>query len=80
VKESPARLDAVKQAIQAAGGRLIFPYLLMGEHDLAALTEFPNDEAATKFVLTLGSQGSVRTHTMKAFTEQEYRDLIAGLP
>ena len=33
VKDSPKRLDAAKEAITAAGGRLIFFYLLMGEYD-----------------------------------------------
>jgi uncharacterized protein with GYD domain len=80
VKESPQRLDAVKQGTEQAGGRLIFFYLLMGEYDLAALTEFPDDEAATRFLLSLGAQGNVRTHTMRAFTEEEYRRIISGLP
>lgn len=80
VKESPQRLDAVKQAVEQAGGRLIFFYLLLGEYDLATLTEFPDDEAGATFLLALGSQGNVRTHTMKAFPEEEYRRIIAGLP
>lgn len=80
VKESPQRLDAVKQGVEQVGGRLIFFYLLLGEYDLATLTEFPDDESAARFLLTLGSQGNVRTHTMKAFTEDEYRSIIAGLP
>lgn len=79
VKEGPDRLDAAKKAIEGAGGRLIFFYMLMGEYDLATLTEFPDDEAAARFLLTLGGWGNARTTTMKAFTEEEYRDIIAGL-
>ena len=79
VKDSPERLDALKQGIEQAGGRLIFFYLIMGEYDLATVTEFPDDEAAARFALALGAQGNVRTHTMKAFTEEEYRQIIAGL-
>lgn len=40
IKDAPQRLDAAKQAIQAAGGRMIFFYLLMGQYDLATLIEF----------------------------------------
>ena len=79
VKESPQRLDAVKQAAQAAGGRLIFFYMLMGEYDLATLLELPDDETAARLLLTIGSLGNVRTTTLKAFTEDEYRRIIAGL-
>jgi uncharacterized protein with GYD domain len=52
----------------------------MGEHDIAVLTEFPDDETAARVLLTLGSQGNLRTSTYKAFQESEYRALIASLP
>lgn len=80
VKSSPERLDAAKQAIEAAGGRMIFLYMTMGEYDLATLIELPNDEAAAAVLLALGSTGSIRSTTMKAFTEEEYRSIIAALP
>jgi uncharacterized protein with GYD domain len=80
VKESPARLDAAKAAIAAAGGRLIFFYMLMGEYDIAILTEFPDDEVATRFLLGQGAAGNIRTTTFKAFQESEYRSLMESLP
>ena len=80
VKQSPQRLEAAKQATTAAGGRMIFFYLTMGQYDLVTLSEFPNDEAAARFLLTIGGQGNVRTTTLKAFTEDEYRRIIASLP
>ena len=80
VKESPARLDAAKQAVEAAGGRMIFFYMTMGEYDLAMLIEVPNDETAASVLLALGSQGSIRSTTMRAFTEEEYRTIIDNLP
>lgn len=80
IKQSPGRLDAVKQAAQAAGGRVVFFYLTLGDYDIATLMELPNDEAAARLLLTIASQGNVRTTTLKAFTENEYRTIIAGLP
>ena len=80
VKDSPKRVDAAKQAVQAAGGRMIFFYMTMGDHDLATLTEFPDDEAAARFLLTLGSMGNVRSKTLRAFTEDEFRSIVGGLP
>src|SRR5579884_2594656 len=61
VKDSPQRLDAVKQAAQAAGGRVIFFYMLMGDYDLATLIEAPDDETAARTLLSIGAQGNVRT-------------------
>lgn len=80
VKDSPERLEAAKQAIEAAGGRMIFFYMTMGEYDLATLIEVPDDEAAAKVLLTLGGQGAIRTTTMRAFTEDEYRNIVGSLP
>ena len=79
LKSAPDRLDAVKEAVQAAGGRVIFFYMLMGEYDMATLIEMPDDDAAAQVVLHTGMSGNVRTQTMKAFTEEEFRTVIGGL-
>ncbi len=80
IKESPARLDAVKRACQAAGGELKAWYLALGAYDAVVVIEAPSDEVAMRLGLSVGSQGSVRTETMRVFTEPEYRKLIAALP
>ena len=79
VKDSTNRLDAAKKATEALGGRTIFFYMLMGQYDLALLSELPNDEAAAKFALQTGSLGNIRTMTLKAFTEDAYRQIIQSL-
>ena len=80
VKDSPDRLDAAKAAIEGAGGRMIFFYMTMGEYDLVTVIEVPDDEAAALVLLALGAQGSIRTKTMRAFTEVEYREIVGSLP
>ncbi len=80
IKEGPQRLDAFKQAVQAAEGRVIFFYMTMGEYDYAAVVEVPDDETAGRILLQLGSLGNVRSTSLKAFTEEEYRRMIAALP
>lgn len=80
VKDSPKRLDAVKKAITAGGGRFIAFYLTTGQYDAVAISEWPNDEAMAKFALAGGSQGFIRSETLKAFTEDEYRKIVASLP
>ncbi len=80
VKDSPKRLDAAKKLLKDLGGELKAFYLTMGGYDIVTVAEAPNDESVAKFVLALASSGNVRTTTMKAFSEAEYRKLIAGLP
>src|ERR1700680_3325093 len=79
IKESPARLDAAKKAAEKAGGKIHAWYLTMGKYDAVIISEFPNDEASAKFMLATGALGNVTTQTMKAFTEGEYRKIVASL-
>ncbi|MFQ5880299.1 MAG: GYD domain-containing protein [Dehalococcoidia bacterium] len=80
IKQSPQRLDAAKQAISAAGGTWKNFYLVMGEYDMVVISEAPNDEAYARVMLTIASGGAVSSTTLKAFTEEEYRRVIASLP
>ena len=79
IKESPARLDAAKKAAEAAGGKIHAWYLTMGKYDAVLISEFPNDAASAKFMLSTGSLGNITTQTMKAFTEAEYRKIVGSL-
>lgn len=79
VRESPRRLDAAKQQLQEMGGSFKDFYLTMGEHDMVAICEAPDDAVAARFALTLGMNGNVRTRTLKAFPEAAYRELIGTL-
>jgi len=80
IKDSPARLDAAKQAFRAMGAELKQWYLVMGQYDAVVVSEAPNDETVTKLALAISSRGSVRTETLRAYTEDEYRKIIAALP
>ena len=80
IKESPDRLGAAKKAFQAFGGELKDFYLVMGQYDMVVVSEGPDDETAAKLALVIGSQGAISTETLRAFTEDEYRKIIAELP
>lgn len=80
IKESPARLDAAKEATRAMGGELKAFYLTMGAADLVTISEAPDDETAARINLAIAAQGNVSSQTMRAFTEAEFRELIASLP
>ncbi len=44
------------------------------------VAEFPNDEVYATTLLAIASRGAVNTTTLKAFTEDEYRRIIAAIP
>jgi uncharacterized protein with GYD domain len=80
IKDSPTRLEAAKQSVRALGGTLKAFYLVMGQYDAVVISEAPDDETATKFALTTAARGYVRTETLRAYTEEEYKKIIASLP
>jgi uncharacterized protein with GYD domain len=80
LKDSPKRLDRAKDAVKAAGGKMQAFYLTMGQYDGVTISEAPNDEAYAKTMLALASAGAVKTQTLRAFTEEEYRKLVGSLP
>ena len=80
IKEGPARLDAAKRAYQSVGAKLKDFYLVTGPYDAVAIVEAPDDEAAVAISLGIASRGNSRTETMRAFTEEEYRRIVAKLP
>jgi uncharacterized protein with GYD domain len=54
--------------------------MTIGPYDMLTCLEAPGDDAVAKFVLALASGGNVRTTTLKAFPEAEYRKIIGSLP
>jgi uncharacterized protein with GYD domain len=80
IKQGPTRLDAAKQAYKKVGGELKAFYLTVGQYDAVAIADLPDDMALAKMALALGSQGNVRTETLRAFNESEFRRIVSELP
>ncbi len=80
IKDSPARVDAAREGLAAMGVEIKEIFLTMGRYDLVAVVEAPDDATAAKAILITGSQGNVRSESMRAFTESEFRDIIGDLP
>lgn len=80
VKESANRLDAAKKFFKSMGAKIKQTFLVTGQYDLVVVAEAPDDETIARISLTIGSMGNVRTETLRAFPEDEYRKIIAGLP
>ena len=79
VKDSPKRLDAGRKAFKKAGAEIKETYLTMGRYDLVCIIDAPDDETVARVLLQLGSQGNVQTETLKAFSEDQYRKIVASL-
>jgi uncharacterized protein with GYD domain len=79
VKDSPSRLDAGRKAFKKLGVEIKDTYLTMGRYDLVCIIDAPDDQTYATAMLSLGSQGSVQTESLRAFNEEEYRNICKSV-
>jgi uncharacterized protein with GYD domain len=79
VKNLPRRLANADETVTAFGGKIKDLYLAMGPYDYVVVVEASDDEAMARGVLTIGSQGNVRTQTFRVFDREETLRLSEGI-
>jgi uncharacterized protein with GYD domain len=79
IEEAPKRVDAARKALEDMGGRFLSVYMTMGIHDMIITYDAPDDAVAARFTLMLGTQGNVRTQSLKAFPEEAYRQIVNSI-
>jgi uncharacterized protein with GYD domain len=80
INNSPRRIAEAMKLWDSMGGRTIGVYLTMGDYDLVAIGEGPDEQTAAKFALALSAAGTVRTTTLPAFGLDDARRIIEGVP
>jgi len=79
IQASPGRLEEFRGLCKAHGGRLVSYYMTMGPYDMVIIVEAPDDAVLAQLALMGGMQGDTRTLTLKAFTEDQYREVVGSL-
>lgn len=74
-KETTKRAEDAAALAAKMGGKLTV-YWTIGAYDIVTLSEFPDDQTATAFLLRAASLGNIRTQTMRAFDAQEMSAII----
>jgi uncharacterized protein with GYD domain len=79
IKESPNRIQGVREVAQRHNAQLKEWYLTMGAYDFVAIIEAPDDETVARLLLAVGAQGNARTTTLRAFSEEQFAEMAASL-
>jgi uncharacterized protein with GYD domain len=66
-----ARREAVRQGVEAAGGRLEGFYYTFGKEDVIVIAEVPDNVTAAALSLTISATGSVGIRTTVLLTPEE---------
>lgn len=78
IKDSPARFEAFKAAAQAAGVSVQSVHWTTGAYDLVLVLEGP-EQAVMAVALKTAALGNVRTTTLRGFTLDEMKKLVAAM-
>jgi uncharacterized protein with GYD domain len=79
VKQTTKRLDAARKAAAKQGITIRDTYYTMGKYDFVVISDAPNDEALSRFLLSIGALGNAHTLTMRAFTVDEMNGIIGKM-
>ena len=79
VKETISRAEAFKEMAKKAGVTVKDIYWTLGQYDVIALCEAPDDEAATTLSLSVASRGNVRSQTLRAFSFDEMKKILGKM-
>ena len=79
IKDSTKRADAVKEAAKKFGATMTQLYWTLGQYDLVAVIDAPDDAPATAFSLAIASAGNVRMQTLRAFSRDEMGGILAKM-
>jgi uncharacterized protein with GYD domain len=75
-KQTVDRSEGARTALGAVGINLKEIYWTIGPYDIVAIAEAPDEETLSAALLALGSQGNLRTTTMRGLTTDEMRAVI----
>jgi uncharacterized protein with GYD domain len=75
-RDTLRRAEDYRGLVEKSGGQVRQLLWTLGEYDIVAVADFPDDETATAVVLQTAAGGNVRTKTMKAFDADQMSAII----
>jgi uncharacterized protein with GYD domain len=76
-RDTVDRATAFEKLCEQQGASVKDIYWCLGQHDIVAVVEAPDDETATALLLQVGSLGNIRTKTMRGFSRDEMTSIVA---
>ena len=77
VKDSTKRAEAFKDMAKSSGATVKDIYWTLGQYDIVATVDAPDDMVVTALGLTLAKAGNVRTQTLRAFSQAEMGSILS---
>lgn len=79
IKDTVKRTESVGALAKKAGLTMTASYWTLGQFDVVATFEAPDDEAMTAFSLSVAKLGNVKTQTLRAFSSKEMGGVLGKM-
>src|SRR5215831_13758865 len=79
VKDTTKRAEALGKIGKKVGVTVKEIYWTLGQYDVAAIVEAPDEASVTAFGLSVGALGNVRTQTLRAFSADEMSKILGRI-
>ena len=79
VKETTKRADAFRDLSEKAGVTVRDVLWCLGQYDLIAIVDAPDEETATALTLSVASLGNIRTEMLRAFSSDDMNRILAKM-
>jgi uncharacterized protein with GYD domain len=76
IQDSPKRTEAFKSRAKKAGATVKEAFWTLGQYDIVAIVEAPDDVTMTALGLASGKLGNVRTQTLRAFSAADMKNIL----
>ena len=77
VKDTVKRAEAFRELAKGAGVTVKDLYWTLGQYDIIAIADAPDEATVTALGLTLGKSGNVRTQTLRSFSADDMKKILA---
>ncbi|RKP46955.1 GYD domain-containing protein [Trinickia fusca] len=79
VKNSAQRATQAAEMAKSFGCEMKEVYWTLGGYDIVTIVEASDEQSFMSFGLALGSEGNIRTETLRAFRKDEFAALLGKL-
>ena len=79
IRDTLDRAERSAELAEKHGARLQQLFWTVGPYDIVSIVEAPDDEAATAYLLEIGSAGNIRTTTLRAYNREEMSGILERL-
>ncbi len=79
IKDTVKRTESVRALAKKAGLTMKESYWTLGQYDVVATFEAPDDDTMTAFSLSVAKLGNVKTQTLRAFSSKEMAGILGKI-